>query len=84
MHPFYSISKLFALEAIFWFIHQFFFKKNTWIFGFFYVPHLADNHAKIVDERGRNLMCDRFTLPSRLVSSSCQVNFALYKYKKYK
>ena len=33
---------------------------------FFYLPHLVDNYAKIVDERGRNLMCDR-TLPSRLV-----------------
>ena len=36
-----------------------FFLKNTFIFGFFYVPHLADNYAKIVDERGRNLMCNR-------------------------
>ena len=30
------------------------------------MPQLVDNQAKIVDERGRNLMCDR-TLPSRLV-----------------
>ena len=34
--------------------------------GFLSVPHLVDNYAKIVDERGRNLMCDR-TLPSLLV-----------------
>ena len=44
-----------------------FFLKNTWIFCVFpSVPHLVDNYAKIVDERGRNLMCDR-SLPSRLV-----------------
>ena len=30
------------------------------------VSHLVDNYAKIVDERGRKLMCDR-TIPSRLV-----------------
>ena len=50
------------------------FLKNTWvflrfskiIFGFFYLLDLVDNYAKIVDERGRNLMCDR-TLPSLLV-----------------
>ena len=51
------------------FVHTsfFFFLKNTWIFCVFLaVHHLVDNYAKIVDERGRNLMCDR-TLPSRLV-----------------
>ena len=30
------------------------------------MPHLVDNQAKIVNERGWNLMCDR-TLPSCLV-----------------
>ena len=41
--------------------------KNTSIFGgFLSVPHLVDNYSKIVDERGRNLMCD-FTLSSLLV-----------------
>ena len=44
-----------------------FFLKNTWICCVVLsVPHLVDNYAKIVDERGRNLMCER-TLPSRLV-----------------
>ena len=42
-----------------------FFLKNTWIFCVFAsVPHLVDNYAKIVDERGRNFMCDR-TIPSQ-------------------
>ena len=57
------------------FIHFFF---NIWVlFGFFgipknnfcvflYVAQLVDNHSKIVDERGRSLMCDR-RLPSLLV-----------------
>ena len=50
----------------FLFIHHFFL-KNTWIFCVFLsIPHLVDNYAKIVDERGRNLMSNR-TLPSRLV-----------------
>ena len=39
-------------------------KNNFWVF--LSVPHLVDNYAKIVDGRGRNLMCHR-TLPSRLV-----------------
>ena len=39
-------------------------KNNFWVF--LSVPHLVDNYAKIVVERGRNLMCHR-TLPSRLV-----------------
>ena len=44
-----------------------FFLKNTWIFCVFLsVPLLVDNYARIVDEWGRNLMCNR-TLPSRLV-----------------
>ena len=64
MHYFYS-TELFALEAIFSLIHQFF--LNTRIFCVFpSVPHLVDNYAKIVDERGRNFMCDR-KVPSRLV-----------------
>ena len=44
-----------------------FFLQNTWAFGgFLFVPHLVDNYAKNVDERGRNIMCER-TLPSFLV-----------------
>ena len=40
------------------------FFKNTWIFGgFLSVPHLVDKYAKIVDEQGRNFMCDH-TLPT--------------------
>ena len=39
-------------------------KNNFWVF--LSVLHLVDNYAKIVDARGRNLMCHR-TLPSRLV-----------------
>ena len=39
-------------------------KNNFWVF--LSVPHLVDNYAKIVDGRGRNLMC-HCTLPSRLV-----------------
>ena len=69
---FYS-TELFALEAILSFIQNFL--KNTWAFlgfakynfwVFLSVPHLVDNYAKIVDGRGRNLMC-HCTLPSRLV-----------------
>ena len=44
------------------------FKKRYLSFWFSYVPHLVNNHAKIVDQRGRNLMCN-CTLPSRLVFS---------------
>ena len=50
-----------ALSYLFWrlsFRSYATFEKKTWVFGFFYVPHLVDNHAKIVDERGRNLMCN--------------------------
>ena len=63
MHHFYS-TELFALEAIFSFIHQhtpFFFEKYLNFWGFLSVPHLVDNYAEIVDERGRNLMCSLFT-----------------------
>ena len=75
MHHFYA-TELFALEAIFQFMHIFFEKYLLGVFlGFFWVfvsvPHLVDSYAKIVDERGRNLMCDR-TLPSLLVESSFQ------------
>ena len=71
MHHFFYSTELFALEAIFSFIQQFFFFEKYLNFlcfsvPHFSVPHLVDNYAKIVDERGRNLMCDR-TLPSRLV-----------------
>ena len=64
MHHFYA-TELFALDAIFRFI-QFFFEKylNFWVF--LSVLHLVDNYAEIVDEQGRNLMCDR-TLPILLV-----------------
>ena len=61
MHHFFP-AELFALEAIFSFIHQFFW--NTPVF--LSVTHLVDSYSKIVDEWGRNLMCDR-TLPSCLV-----------------
>ena len=64
MHHFYA-TELYALEAIFPFIHNFF--EKYLIFGVFLsVPHLVDNYAKIVDERGRNLICD-CTLPTFLV-----------------
>ena len=39
-------------------------ENNFWVFSS--VPHLVDNYANIVDDRGRNLMCDR-TLPSLIV-----------------
>ena len=46
---------------------SFFFRKILeFLVLFHFVPDLVDNYAKIVDERGRNLMCDG-TLPSRLV-----------------
>ena len=56
-------------------VHTEFFEKDLDFLGFaknifwvfLSVPHLVDNYAKIVDGRGRNLMCHR-TLPSRLVS----------------
>ena len=43
-----------------------FFGKYLNFLGFLSVPNLVDNYAKVVDERGRNLMCNR-TLPSLLV-----------------
>ena len=43
-----------------------FFEKYLTFCVFPSVPHLVDNYAKTVDERGRNLMCDR-TLPSLFV-----------------
>ena len=78
LHQFFCSSELFAMEAILSFIHNFFWKLLVlfWVFWdsqknnfcvFLSVPHLVDNYAKIVDGRGRNLMCHR-TLPSRLVS----------------
>ena len=42
-------------------------KKILEFLFFFYVPHLVDNHAKIVDKRFRNLMCS-CTFECRLVS----------------
>ena len=45
---------------------NFFFEKYLNFCCFLSVPHLVDNYAKIVVERGRNLMCD-CTLPSVLV-----------------
>ena len=57
-----------ALEAI-----RFEKYLNFWVF--LCVPHLVDNYAKIVDERGRNFMCNR-TLPSLLVLFlSPKINF---------
>ena len=44
-------------------------KNNFWVF--LSVPHLVDNYAKIVDERGWNFMCNR-TLQSLLVL--CKIN----------
>ena len=67
MHHFLYSTELFALEAFFSIIHQFFFKILDFFCVFPSVSHLVDNYAKIVDERGRNLMCD-CTLPSRLVA----------------
>ena len=67
------------MEAILSFIQNFlkktwaflgFAKNNFWVF--LSVPHLVDNYAKIVDGRGRNLMCHR-TLPGRLVALSYQL-----------
>ena len=43
-----------------------FFEKYLIFWVFLSLPHLVDNYVKIVDERGRNLMCDCI-LPSRLV-----------------
>ena len=51
------------------------FPKNNFL-GFLSVPHLVDNYAKIVDGRGRNLMCHR-TLLSRLVIFSFLVSLFL-------
>ena len=49
----------------FLFINKFFEKYlNFWVF--LSVFHLVENYAKIVDNRGRNFMCNR-TLPSLLV-----------------
>ena len=47
------------------FVHTPVFFSNTPVF--LSVTHLVHNYAKIVDEWGRNRMCDR-TLPSRLVN----------------
>ena len=58
---FYS-TEVFALEAIFFFIRQFFEKY----LNFFRSVHLVENYSKNVDERGRNFICER-TLPSLLV-----------------
>ena len=66
MHHFFYSTELFALEAMFSFIHQFF--LNNWIFGFFFIcSSFGRQFAKTVDERVRNLMCNR-TLPSLLVA----------------
>ena len=68
--------------------------KKTWAFlgfaknifwVFLSVPHLVDNYAKIVDGRGRNLMC-HCTLPSRLfwlifnlkLSKNCFLRLSTY------
>ena len=63
------------------FVHTPVFFNNTWIFCVFLsVPHLVDKYTKIVDERGRNLMCDR-TLPSRLVSVKLEFFFHIIETK---
>ena len=55
-------TEFFEKDGLFWDSQ----KNNFWVF--LSVPHLVDNYVKIVDGRGRNLMCHR-TLPSRLVSN---------------
>ena len=64
MHHFY------ATEFVLWWLpfrsFTIFFEKYLNFGVFLSVPHLVDNYNKIVDERGRNLLCDR-TLPSLLV-----------------
>ena len=57
---FYS-TEVFAWQAIFLFIRQFFEKKLEY-FGGFYVPHLVDIYAKNVNEQGRNFTCNRTLL----------------------
>ena len=44
--------------------------------GFLFVPHLVENYAEIVDERGRNLMCD-WVLPILLVHFYAQFQLSL-------
>ena len=65
MHHFYA-TELYALEAIFPFIRIFFLEIFEF-WGFLSVPHLVENYAKIVDERGRNFMCDRTFITLRLL-----------------
>ena len=65
MHIFY-FSEFFDLEAIFSFIHHSLLEKHLNFWVFLSVPHLLDNYVKIVDEWGRNLMCNH-TLPSLFV-----------------
>ena len=60
------------------FVHTLFFKKYSNFWPFLSVPHLVDNYAKIVDERGRNFMCNR-KLPSLLVDSMFLVDFSFYR-----
>ena len=48
------------------FVHYFLLKKNMIFRGVLSVPRLLDIHAKNVDWRGRNFMCER-TLPSLFV-----------------
>ena len=73
------------MEVILSFIQNFL--KKTWAFlgfaennfwVFLSVPHLVDNYAKIVDGRGRNLMC-HCTLPSRLVLIKKHLFFFLFQ-----
>ena len=51
------------------FVHTPIFSKYLNFCVFLSGPHLLDNYAKIVDERGRNIMNDR-TLRSLLVFST--------------
>ena len=58
MRHFLYSTELFALEAIFLFIHIF---LNTWILGGFHsVPHLLDIYAENLDERGQINFCESY------------------------
>ena len=85
--PLLQSGELFALVSIFSLIHFFFEICFFWVFFCFFlgfpkivfgfylpVPHLVDNYAKILDERGRNHMCGR-TLRSLLVGLAMEESF---------
>ena len=71
---FFTPLSYFICFAGYLFVHTpFFFWNylNFWVF--LYVPQLVDNYDKIVDERGRNLICG-CTLPSLLVYYKIKLN----------